>query len=242
MVSRGSKVCRQTRARDSGLPAEPVAARRIACSGILRIAGLLALTMAGLCIAASCVAIVWGQSPEEGNDQQEYNVKLAYVCSFARYITWPAEVVDREKGDEWIIGVLGEDPFRGALDRIAASGRKVQGRKIVARHFASLDDYRRCHVLFIPKTVPRKQQEAAIRALRGKPVLVVGEIDGFAAIGGCVNFYREEDNVRFEINLDALRDHHIKASSKLLALAKIVKQSRIKSPIQRVVAGGVSRR
>jgi hypothetical protein len=225
MVNKDNKVCRQTRARDPGLPAEPVAASRIAFPAILRIAGLLAVTMAGLCVTTNPAMIAWGQTPEESNEQQEYNVKLAYLCNFARYITRAADSVaqEKDKDDEWIIGVLGEDPFRGALDRIAASGRKVQGRRIVARHFASIEDYRRCNVLFIPKTVPRKQHEAAIRTLRGKPVLLVGEIAGFAGLGGCISFYREADNVRFEINPNALHDHHIEASSKLLALAKIVK-------------------
>jgi len=42
--------------------------------------------------------------------------------------------------------------------------------------------------------------------------------------GGLRQFYLDEDNVRFEINIDALKEQHIEASSKLLSLAKIVKQ------------------
>jgi hypothetical protein len=217
-------VCGQTQTRRFDVPAAPVAARRLAPPSILRIAGFLVVTLAGLWVAARPPSIAYGRWQEERSDEQEYNVKLAYLCSFARYITWTAGAGDSRTDGEWIIGVLGEDPFRAALDRIAASGRKVQGRKIVARHFASLADYRPCHVLFIPKTVPRKQQEAAILALRGKPVLLVGEIADFATMGGCINFYRDEDNVRFEINLDALRDHHAQASAKLLSLARIVKR------------------
>jgi hypothetical protein len=226
MTSTGDKACRHTQTGDGVLPAERVAACRVACSGIFRTPGFLAVTIAGLCLAAGSAMIARGQTPDEGDDRQEYNVKLAYLCNFVRYIAWPADAAAQEKAKdgEWIIGVLGEDPFRGALDRVAASGRRVVGRKIIVRHFTSLDHYRPCHILFIPKTAPRKQHEAAIRALRGKPVLLVGETVDFAAIGGCVNFYRDEDNVRFEINLDALRDHHVEASSKLLALAKIVKR------------------
>jgi hypothetical protein len=239
MINGGDKMCRRGRARNSGLPAGDcpdfrvsengavplnAAGPRVASTAVLRIAGLLALTIAGLCLTRTPATIAWWQSTNDGDDRQEYNIKLAYLCNFARYVTWPDDAADQEKEGVWIIGVLGKDPFREGLDRIAESGRKVHERKIVARHFASLDKYERCNVLFIPKTVPRKQQEAAIRALRGKPVLLVGEIPDFAALGGCLNFYLDEDNVRFEINLDSLRDHRIKASSKLLALAKIVKR------------------
>jgi hypothetical protein len=218
MASHIDNVCREVPPKQCGPPGRRSVAGRVA-----RAVGPLAVAAVGLYMSAIRAPVVWGQSPEESDQQREYNIKLAYLCSFARYVTEDTAATERPDG-EWIIGVLGEDPLRGALDRIAASGRKVAGRTIAARHFASLNDYKRCHVLFIPKTAPRKQQEAAIRAMRGKPVLLVGEITDFAAMGGCVNFYLDEDNVRFEINLAALKEQHLEASSKLLALAKIVKR------------------
>ncbi len=224
MLSSGDKVCGRLRTVESGPPAKSVGKRRVAGHAALCIAGSLALAVAGLFLMVHPAAIAWGQSPEEDDTRREYNIKLAYLCMFARYVAWP-EDADRGKDGKWVVGVLGEDPFRGALDRLAAKKRKIGGRTIVVRHFASLDKYRRCDVLFLPKTLPQKKQEEAIRGLRGKAVLLVGEIPGFAATGGCLGFYRDEDNVRFEINLDSLRDHKIKASSKLLGLAKIVKRS-----------------
>ena len=191
----------------------------------LQTVGLLVVAIGVLYVATIRAKTARGQATE-GNDQQpEYNVKLAYLFNFGRYVTWPANATTDENRDKWIVGVLGEDPFHGALDRIAASGRKVGGRTIVVNHFESLQDYKGCQILFIPKTVPRKEQEAAVQAMRGKPVLVVGETDEFANMGGCVSFYLDDANVRFEINVDALKDQHLEASSKLLALAKIVKRS-----------------
>jgi hypothetical protein len=219
------KVSRSMQARDSGLSAGLAATCRVADSRILRIPVLIA-AFVGMCVAVRPATIAWGQSIEESDERREYNIKLAYLCTFARYITSPDDTAGKKRNDAWIIGVLGKDPFRGALDKIVAKKRQINGRTIVARHFALLDDYRRCDVLFIPKTVPRKRQEAALRALRGKPVLVVGEIEGFAAIGGCIGFYRDEDSVRLEINPDALRDHRLTVSSKLLSLAKIVPTKR----------------
>ena len=64
-------------------------------------------------------------------------------------------------------------------------------------------------------------------ARRTKETLAMDEVDlpvDFAAMGGCVNFYVDQDNVRFEINLVALKEQHLDASSKLLSLAKIVKR------------------
>jgi hypothetical protein len=51
----------------------------------------------------------------------------------------------------------------------------------------------------------------------------VGEKEGFAAEGGCMNFYLDDKRVRFEINPDAVKRARLKASSRLLQLARIVK-------------------
>jgi hypothetical protein len=184
--------------------------------------GLLTIAVTALGAVSIDLPVAAGQPPEETDEQLEYNVKLAFLCNFGRYVEWPAEA-DLQKSDVWIIGILGNSPFHGELDKIAASQRKIQGRTIVARHFASLDDYQPCHILFVVASVPPEQQQAAIRTLRGKFVLLVGESAGFAASGGCINFYRDEENIRFEINPAAVRGQSLKVSSKLLALAKIVK-------------------
>jgi len=53
--------------------------------------------------------------------------------------------------------------------------------------------------------------------------LTVGENKDFAGLGGVINLTLEGDKLRFEINLDSATQTPLKMSSKLLALAKIVK-------------------
>jgi len=80
---------------------------------------------------------------------------------------------------------------------------------------------RSCHVLFIsqPDTETLKQ---ALERVRGLPVLTVSESSDFLRLGGMINFVVEQDRVRFEINLEAAEQHHLKLSSKLLAVARVV--------------------
>ena len=62
-----------------------------------------------------------------------------------------------------------------------------------------------------------------LERIRGHSVLVIGESRGFASRGGIINFYvREGKTVRFEINPAAARREHLKISSNLLKLARIV--------------------
>jgi hypothetical protein len=54
---------------------------------------------------------------------------------------------------------------------------------------------------------------------------VVGESEGFASAGGVIQFAIEKNRVRFLINAEAADTAGVKISSKLLALAAIVRGS-----------------
>jgi hypothetical protein len=155
------------------------------------------------------------------SQRQEYNLKLAFLFNFGRYVSWPAEAFAASDAP-FVVGVLGPDPFAGALERVAAS-HKIQGRTIAVRHFAAAGDYQPCQLLFITVAAGPAERDAVLNKTATAAVLVVGEADGFAVAGGGVNFYRDQENVRFELNLDALRAHKLQTDAKLIKLARIVK-------------------
>jgi len=64
---------------------------------------------------------------------------------------------------------------------------------------------------------------AVLASLKGSPVLTVGETDRFGMLGGIINFYIEENRVRFEINIEAAEKARLKIGSQLLSLAKIIR-------------------
>jgi hypothetical protein len=51
----------------------------------------------------------------------------------------------------------------------------------------------------------------------------VGDTEGFASVGGIVNFKLDGGMVRFQINVEAAKEKNLRISSKLLSLAQIVK-------------------
>ena len=61
-----------------------------------------------------------------------------------------------------------------------------------------------------------------LAGVQGTNLLLVGDMTGFAAMGGTIEFTIEDNRVRFTINTDAVDRSGLKLSSKLLALAKIV--------------------
>jgi hypothetical protein len=58
--------------------------------------------------------------------------------------------------------------------------------------------------------------------LSGRKTLTVSELPGFASRGGVINFFVENNKVRFEINPATAQSEGLKISSQLLSVGKIV--------------------
>lgn len=150
----------------------------------------------------------------------EYGVKAAFLYNFTKFVEWPRSAFD-ERGSLRLC-VLGEDPFGKSLST-AVEGEEVQGRPITLLRIDSLDDPRLCHLLFLGHT-ETERFPAVLAAVRGAPVLTVGEAPGILDKGAGINFLLQDGKVRFEINQAAVEAHGLKMSSKLLRLATRVER------------------
>jgi hypothetical protein len=175
-----------------------------------------------LCAAifSAGVVVLHAQSDESGVVNREYAIKAAYLYQFGYYIQWPAGSF-ADKTSPFVIGVLGENPIGGSLDEIARE-KKIDGRPIVIKRFASPAAYSPCHILFVADSYDAAKILPTIRKSQKFPVLLVGEKPGFAQQGGTINLYIEQNKVRFEVNMEVAKQEQLKISSKLLSLAKIV--------------------
>lgn len=174
--------------------------------------------MRGLLIIVSCLAAAItaaAQSPRA----PEYEVKAAFLYNFAKFVEWPPQAFAPSSAPLRIC-VLGHDPFGDTLSRIV-QGKFISGRAIMNQRLQSIGEARSCHILFVSGSDPEALNKA-LQSTRDLPVLTVGESDDFLPLGGVINFVLEQDRVRFEINLRAAESHHLKLSSKLLAVARVV--------------------
>jgi hypothetical protein len=155
-----------------------------------------------------------------GTPSREYDLKAALLFNFTRFVEWPPEAFP-QPDTRAVIGVLGQDPFGAALDEIVRD-EKWAGRAIGVERFRYVEPARNCQILFIAAG-----QEAEfphiIRMLRGRPVLTVGEFEGFAARGGMIQLMKEPSGkITLKINLEALKASGLIVSAKLLQLAEVV--------------------
>jgi hypothetical protein len=168
-----------------------------------------------------------GQMPPQVIDR-EYEIKAAYLYNFGLYVTWPQGAVPNDQ-DQFVIGVLGKDPFDANLDRLAAV-KKVGGRKIVVHRFKSMADYKPCHILFISgadaaKGSADERLAEAVRKLKNLPVLLVSDTEGHAGKGAIISLLIDENRVKFEVNPAVAKQAGLQISSKLLQLGKIVSKT-----------------
>ena len=151
----------------------------------------------------------------------EYQVKAAYIYNFVKFITWNSESLG-DSASAVVIGILGNDPFGPVLDETVA-GKTVKGHPIKIKRLEEAEFPNPIHVLFISDSERNYLQWILKHAQLQQHVLTVSEMPGFIENGGMINLVMEGKNVRFEVNMDAVNKAGIKMSSKLLKLARIVK-------------------
>ena len=173
---------------------------------------------------ALCLAALFHSALATAQSASEYEVKAAFLYKFASFVQWPGET----SLGPICIGVLGENRFGDALDRVVRD-KQVGNRPFTIRRFHSAAEAVHCEILFISSSERHKFSEI-LPPLRGKPVLTVSEVDGFCEHGGAVNLKlidsRDGEKVlHFEINATAGERSGLRCSSKLLSLARLVTEA-----------------
>ena len=149
---------------------------------------------------------------------REYLIKAAFLYNFAKFTEWPAGSFP-DSAAPLDVCVFGEDPFGGALESIA--GKTIRGRRVAVHRVASIEAGAACHLLFISASEATRLA-GILESLRGRPVLTIAEMPGFARSGGIINLKTNpDDRIRFEINIGIARRVGLRLSSKLLKLAEI---------------------
>jgi hypothetical protein len=150
---------------------------------------------------------------------KEYQIKAAFLFNFAQFVEWPPEAFP-EKATPLVVGVLGDDPFKGFLEELLRD-EKAGNRPLRIEHHRRVEEIKQCHILFISNSESNRLAQILAR-LKDRSILTVGEADGFATSGGMIRFIEEGGKIRFRINNEAARAVRLTISSKLLRLAEVV--------------------
>jgi hypothetical protein len=154
----------------------------------------------------------------EAVERLEYQVKAAFLMNFTKFIQWPLSAFT-DAGAPLSICILGDDPFGSTVDQLV-EGETADGRKLIVQRLHEPPRPKSCQVVFFNKA---GKDTSKTLATLGPGILTVGQGDGFLREGGMIAFVIENRRVRFDINQSVAQSAGLALSSKLLGVARQVK-------------------
>lgn len=147
---------------------------------------------------------------------QDYRIHSVFIYNFTKYIQWPST----DQSGDFIIGVLGNSPIVGSLEKLAQE-RKVGSRAMVIKKFSTVSEISKCHMLFIPEN-SSNDFEAALAKVSGQSTLIMTERKGLGSKGSGINFITVDGKQKFELNKSATEKAQLKVSTELTSLAIVI--------------------
>ena len=173
-----------------------------------RIRGMLAILFVAHLLFASTDGYAADYSKEDA-------VKAAFIFHFAQFVEWPA---DRPK--TITIGVLGEDPFNGALEIIR--GKMVNGQSIRIKQLSSTDQAVDNVQILIVGWCDENALTSIMASTANRPILTIADMDAFEVEGVIISLFRKGTRQKFGVDRQAASRAGLILSSQLLQIAAVV--------------------
>ena len=194
-----------------------MAAGRHDCGRVAALVGGAVFVLALLWCSAVPVAAAEGGAA--GADASPSLVQAGFITKFPLFVYWPQEAWVPGEGP-LAIGVIGDSPVLADLQQLARY-TEIDGSALEIRHLEEPGDAAGCQIIFIAAGEDRRL-EAILEAVRGQPVLTVADSPGFAGRGVHINFYVENERIRFELNQQACEEAGLGLSFRLRNVARLV--------------------
>lgn len=169
------------------------------------------------CIMAVVLLAVTAEGYAQKDHYSEYEVKAAFLYQFISFVEWPSDAFEDDTAD-FVIGILGEDPFNGILDNIVKE-KKAHNRPIRIIRSQDPEALKSCQVVFVSSSEQANSSQV-MDTLGASSILTIGEWDRFTQEGGIIRFMIRKNKIAFEINNDQAQEVGLTISSQLLNLAQ----------------------
>jgi hypothetical protein len=144
-------------------------------------------------------------------------LKAAFLYNLAKFTEWPADALPAGAS---LVLCATDAPVAAAL-AVTAGGRSIGGHSIEVRLLnADSSTLRECHLMYVGD-LGRKAAGPLLDALKGAPMLTVGDREEFVQLGGIAQLFIEDGQMRFAISVESAQRARLQLSAKLLSLARI---------------------
>lgn len=175
----------------------------------------------GVAAAAAVVCLLAAQRmAAQSQTSTEANLKAVFLYNFSKYVTWPATGAIGERSPAELRICATENNSFFTLLKTAVQGEDIDGKPLLPVALDGLDEARTCQILYVGDS-QSADAKAWLTAVRNAQVLTVA--DGPLNDDTVIAFVRDENRIRFDINRAAASRHGLNISSKLLRLARQVR-------------------
>lgn len=157
-----------------------------------------------------------GVAMAQSENASEYELKAAVLYNFARFVEWNPVKVD----SDMLFCIASEDGVAKQVEKTLV-GRKLGSRKVKVQQLSGRADVTQCSLIFVTQSSPKEFRSAASQ-VSDREILTVSETRESPSGGAIINFYRDNERVRFEIAVASAERAGVKLSSKLMSLGKVV--------------------
>jgi hypothetical protein len=179
------------------------------------------LAVASIALAATLIAAP-GIAADNGTDAApDVAVKAAFLYNFAKFTEWPA----LPAGAPIAVCIVGDDGIAAALVE-TVRGQHISGHTLEVWRPQESTAWPVCQLLFITDAETRRSA-GGLGGIKTLPVLTVSDGKGFSQAGGIIELYVEGGRMRFAINVDAVERSGLRLSSRLLGLAKVIRNGHV---------------
>jgi hypothetical protein len=105
------------------------------------------------------------------------------------------------------------------------AGKTVGERSVALRGPANTNELTSCDVIYVGRSARNRIPQIA-KAIQGKSILLVSEFPDGGKEGATINFFMEQNKMRFAVNLQAAANAGITLHANLLRLARITDDNR----------------
>lgn len=153
-------------------------------------------------------------------------VKAVFMLNFAHYIRWPNDTFSNTVTPFHFCALSDQTPIIQSLIQVI-HGESRQGRPLAFKLLnplgsLNIDLIKACQILFFHEQ-ELGQFFTLLPILQKSHILTISDTDNFIENGGMITLIHSEQRLRPMIHNNRLQQVGLKASSKLLQLAKIAK-------------------
>jgi hypothetical protein len=146
-------------------------------------------------------------------------LRAAFLFNFVKFTGWPSESLPQAA--PVVVCIVGDEHVADAFEALTKD-QTVDGRRLTTRRMKRDDAVAGCHLLYAAELDARRARDV-VSGSAGQAVLTVSDFTEFVEVGGVASFFVENGKMRFAVNPDAVERARLRISSKLLGLARIVR-------------------